>query len=545
MEERPWSRIALALALVCVIMAIGMAYLYFQPSVPLRPTAVSFIGVIDIEGTIVESDATNLISAAIDEALNDPQVKGVVLRIDSPGGSAHLIEQVYLDVLRLKESKPTVASLTLALSGGYYIAVGADTLYTSPTSMVGNVGVIGSPPGVLIPSEGTYETGPEKVTGFKVSLFAFNLSHALDNFALAVEAGRGDRLEVPPLKLRRGTVFLGSEALEKGLVDELGSLQDAVDRVAEEAGIEKFTLRNMIKEALEADDSSYYVEERGQGGLTMETLNRLNPPPAIYYLYLPGRSYTQSEGELPDLFPDENVTETYQDFGQVVVDLSHGNRMVPWVLDLLSAELAMRGVFMGYTSDWGVVEATLNYTSCLIIAAPTEYYTFEEYRAIRDFVREGGMLLLFYDPAEEFNEVLALMGPVNSIANHYGLSYGKGYLYNMEDHHGFYRNIYVRDFEDTNLTQGLETLVFFTSTYLHPTDTDAAYVSPGTYSSTSERSIQYAPIAVLEKNNGTVAAFADITWLMEPYVYTEDNHQLLMNLVDMIVDVSEEMENGE
>lgn len=537
-RDRVLSRLVVVLVIVSVLMAIGMAYLYFQPTPKITPSPVGVIGVIDIDRAILESDDSSLLSAAVDEALRDSKVKAVVLRIDSPGGAAHLVEQVYMDILRLSESKPVVASISMALSGGYYIAVGADVLYANPSSMVGNVGVVGSPPGFLVPSEETYETGPEKATGFKPDLFAFNLSHALDNFASAVVEGRGERLRVGQTELRRGTIYLGSEAMELGLVDGLGSLQDAADRAAQEAGVSTYSMRNMIKEALEAKDSSYYAEELGRGNLTMRALNELYPPPAIYYLYLPNALLVQDEG-IP--VGDGNVTAP-RGVGQVVVDLSHGNRITPWGLELLSSELAKRGVFVGFASDWETVEGSLEKASCLIIAAPTMYYSYDEYRVIRDFVNSGRLLILFYDPAVEFNEIPALNGPINSLANHYGLSFGKGYLYNMEDNYGFYRNIVVRTYEDTPLTSDLGTTIFFTATYLHPTDADVAYVAPGTYGSISGRSLTYSTVSYLDKGNGTVVAFGDITWLLEPFVYTEDNYGLALNLVGVIEDTTEALE---
>jgi hypothetical protein len=144
--------------------------------------------------------------------------------------------------------------------------------------------------------------------------------------------------------------------------------------------------------------------------------------------------------------------------------------------------------------------------------------------------------VFFSDPSSDFTNVPELLGPINSLANHWGLHFGKGYLYNQEDHYGIYRNIYLRTFEDTFLTEDLELLLFFTSTYLSATDSDAAYASWGTSNSVGEKVQLYAPVAVLNKGNSTVVAFADLTWQMEPFIYLEDNYQLLLNLVNKIVE---------
>jgi len=76
--------------------------------------------------------------------------------------------------------------------------------------------------------------------------------------------------------------------------------------------------------------------------------------------------------------------------------------------------------------------------------------------------------------------------------------------------------------------------VLFTSTYLHSTDSDSAWTTSDTYSSVAERAGVYAPISVITKGNGTVAAFGDLTFMMEPYSYVEDNHGLVLNLAGEI-----------
>ncbi len=138
---------------------------------------------------------------------------------------------------------------------------------------------------------------------------------------------------------------------------------------------------------------------------------------------------------------------------------------------------------------------------------------------------------------------------MNSLANRYGLTFGKGYLYNEGDNYGLYRNIYVRSFRNSSITSGLETVVLFTSTFLHSTDSDAAWASKDTYASVAERGGSYAPISVIDKGNGTVAAFGDLTFLMEPFSYVEDNYKLVMNIVSAVsgirVPIVEEPEKPE
>lgn len=529
------NRIVIVLVLACILLFSGLGYMILRGG-----DEGNIIGVIHIEGAITSSRKIGEISAAINNVITDPQIKGVVVKIDSPGGYAHLVEQVYLDLLELKQRKPVVASLVTALSGGYYIAASADYIYTAPTSMVGNVGVIGSAPENLLPSESNLESGPYKASGFSKILFPLNISHALDNFAGAVEEGRGSKLTISSSELRKGMIYLGSEAVNAGLADEVGALQSALNHVAEAAGISTYRVLDIFfEEETEAGVStSANATHLDWRQMTVATLNEMNPPPAIYYIYLPPMAYQLNQ--------EETLTTTAQDGapptdaygkGQVVVDLSHGNQVSPWTFHLLSAELAMRGAYLGYAQTWDEVESALDSASCLLVAAPTSSYSKDEWDTIEEFLNKGRILLLFSDPTVEFTKVPSLLGPVNSLANRYGLTFGKGYLYELENYYGIYRNIYVENFANTSITTGLERIVLFTSTYLHSTDSDAAWTNPGAYSSISERAKAYAPISVITKGNGTICAFGDITFLMEPWSYIEDNYRLVMNIVSTITEI--------
>lgn len=527
--ERIWSRVALIIALISMLIAAGIGYIYISSEG--GKDSENLIGLISIDGSITSYDDVSGLTSAIDEATHDSSIKAVVLNINSPGGVSHLIEQVYLDLLVLKNVKPVVVYTSMALSGGYYISVAAQEIYASGTSMIGNVGVVGSAPGFLIPSESEYETGPQKVTGFSKRLFPYNLSHALDSFVGAVYEGRGEVLNITASELKSGKIWLGLEALSKGLVDGMGSLQVASSRAARLAGITTYEVRKLNSDEVKGEGTEEGLT--GLGELSMDELNRFNPPPAIYYLYLPSQAYN-TQAEINMTAPSENRTQKIGGEGQVLVDLSHGNKVSPWNFDMLQAQLSGRGVTVSYSGDWADIEDALNSASCLIIAAPTRHYNFSEYRKILDFVNDGKLLLLFYDPSIEFNAVPELNGPVNSLAKYWGFHFGKGYLYNQLENYGIYRNIYIKEFENKSLSDGLESIVFFTSTYLHPTDSDAGYASAGTFNSVSERMQKYAPFAVLEKGNGTVACFGDITWMEEPYVYIGDNMGLLMNIVEFL-----------
>ncbi|MBS7652155.1 MAG: S49 family peptidase [Candidatus Bathyarchaeia archaeon] len=524
----------IVIIILCVLLASSLLYQFVTPVMRVEKER-PIVGIIRVEGTIIEASDARRITSSINNALLNGSVKAVVLMIDSPGGYAHLIEQIYLDILELKREKPIVAAAVTALSGGYYIAVAADYIYAHPTSMVGNVGVIGTAPPVLIPSERVIETGPQKWTGFSRILFPFNLTHALESFLSAVLKGRGDRLKVSSNTIRRGLVYLGSEAREAGLIDEIGSLQAAIEHAARLANLTEYRVEeiqpslNTTKTLSSMANKTSIMDE----ALTLEALNRIYPPPAVYYLYLPLRGGTRSPLLLsPEEEPRLNVSSRAEG-ANVVVDLSHGNMISAWELDMLAAELSKRNITLGFASKWEDVDSSLENASALIIAAPTLDYSRKEVDRISKFVGEGRILLLFSDPSSEFLSPSSLLGPINSVANRFGLSFAKGYLYNEEDHYGFYRNIILRDFTNSSLTSGLGRVVLFTSTHIYSDGMGVATAPGGTYSSTAERPGVYAPIAVAERN-GTVAAFGDITFLMEPYCYVEDNYRLILNIVSAI-----------
>lgn len=532
------SRLSTRKVIVVTILVIGGLLLTALGYSYLRAPEISaprnLLGVIRIEGSMLDAEDAEIVISAINGAITNSSIKAIVVRIDSPGGYADLVEQIYMDLLELKKSKPVVASITSALSGGYYLAVAADYLYALPTSLIGNVGVIGVAPGTLIPSEDLIETGALKVVGFNRLLFPFNISRALENFASAVEDCRGDKLKIGSKELRRGGIYLGVEALNIGLIDELGSFQKAVETAAEMANIKHYEIVEIKRyDSIKTQGSSAQGSNTRLDWLSVDTLNRINPPPAIYYLYLPSLALSENIGGFLTLNNSFSAISVPNASSYVIVDLSHGNLVSEWEFDVLAAELAKRGLSLLFLSSWDDVVLTLDKASGLIVAAPTKPYTLDEILQIKLFVEKGRALLLFFDPSAEYQTIPALLGPINSIANGFGISFAKGYLYNENENYGLYRNIYIKDFENTSLTRGLRTIVLFTATYIHSLGNQAAWSSSNTYSSTAEKAGIYAPIVVIE-DGGTVAAFGDITFVMEPFCYVEDNYKLVLNIVSKL-----------
>ncbi len=221
------------------------------------------IAIINIEGTIVggksefgifgsESGADN-IARQIKRAGEDPSVKAIILRINSPGGSAAASQEIHAEVCKARENgKIVVASMSdIATSGGYYVACGADKIVANPGTITGSIGVIFSrlQYSELLERYGiranVIKSGKYKDIGSPLRNMTAEerqiLQELIDDiyfqFVRAVEEGR-QMNEKEVLELADGRILTGRQAKEKGLVDELGNFQDAVDLASKLAGIE-------------------------------------------------------------------------------------------------------------------------------------------------------------------------------------------------------------------------------------------------------------------------------------------------------------------
>ncbi len=198
-----------------------------------------------------------LMTKALRKARENSQVKAVVLRVNSPGGSAITSDIIWREVELTKEKLPVVVSMgNVAASGGYYIAVGADKIFAEPTTITGSIGVFGTIPNI---SEFAEKIGinAEQVgtntNSVDYSLFEpmspqfrgyvkEGIEEVYSTFLRRVSEGRNISLARAD-SLAQGRVWSGVEAQELGLVDELGGLDDAILAAAELAEIEEFGIR--------------------------------------------------------------------------------------------------------------------------------------------------------------------------------------------------------------------------------------------------------------------------------------------------------------
>jgi protease-4 len=196
------------------------------------------VGVIRFRG-LIWSGSVDSMGPLLDRAQEDRRIRAVVLDLDSPGGEVTATEELYYRLLTLREHKPVVVTVgDLAASGGYYMAAAGDHVYAKPASLIGNVGVISFLPPVdeqRFADEDYVSTGPFKFSGGSRGDFVRQIELMKLAFLEAVYAQRGDRLTVTRETLAGGEVFMGLQAVRLGLVDELGSGQEAVSKAAEMA----------------------------------------------------------------------------------------------------------------------------------------------------------------------------------------------------------------------------------------------------------------------------------------------------------------------
>ena len=214
-------------------------------------TSTNKIAIIYAQGEIIYGKGTEdyigqeMMIQSIQKATKDKDVKAIVLRINSPGGVAITADMIWRELELAKKEKPIVVSMgNLAASGGYYIASNANKIFAEPTTITGSIGVYGLIPNIHQFSQ-TIGINAEQVATNKApnySLFEpmsedFNkvtqqsIEIIYNTFLNRVSAGRNMSLEKVDA-LAQGRVWSGKEALKNGLVDELGTMEDAIKYAA-------------------------------------------------------------------------------------------------------------------------------------------------------------------------------------------------------------------------------------------------------------------------------------------------------------------------
>lgn len=194
----------------------------------------------------------------------DDQVKAVVLRVNSPGGSAFASEQIWNEVVKLKAKKPVIVSMGgMAASGGYYISCAADSIFAEATTLTGSIGIFGMMPnmeGLLSDKLGLdfdivktnryadFASPTRPMTEGEKALLQKTIERGYDLFVTRCAEGREMSKEAL-CRVAEGRVWTGEMAKELGLVDQIGGIDEAVKAAAEKAGLKEYTQATYPKQA--------------------------------------------------------------------------------------------------------------------------------------------------------------------------------------------------------------------------------------------------------------------------------------------------------
>ncbi|MBU1403848.1 MAG: signal peptide peptidase SppA [Proteobacteria bacterium] len=249
------------------------------------------VGVIDVKGVILESEE---ILANLVAFREEPKIKGIVLRIDSPGGAVGASQEIYDEVRRTSKVKPVVASMgSVAASGGLYVSLGAGKIVANPGTLTGSMGVIlkfanleglfdkigyknevvksGRLKDIGSPSRPMTEEERQMLQGM--------IDNVQEQFVLAVSESRS----LPAAEVRKiadGRIFSGLQAKEYGLVDQLGNFSDAVMLAAELSGITSDRMPELIYPR--EDDFSFLRLMTGKNSESLLQQTGLSGPVLAY-----------------------------------------------------------------------------------------------------------------------------------------------------------------------------------------------------------------------------------------------------------------------
>lgn len=247
------------------------------------------VAVVDITGIISQSDATIKL---IHTYRDDPSIKAIVVRIDSPGGSVAPVQEIYGELRKIE--KPIVASMGgSAASGGYYIACAADTIFANPGTLTGSIGVIMQ----FTQLKGLYEkvglghrviksgdfkdTGSpfREMTGQERAVLQSTVDDVYNQFVDTIFEARGNHLtRAEIVELADGRIYSGKQALDSKLLDQLGNLPDAIKTAGELAGIEG-------KPKVVRKEKKTSLLEQLVGVKQMPPLNEMFSPPGVTFRY--------------------------------------------------------------------------------------------------------------------------------------------------------------------------------------------------------------------------------------------------------------------
>lgn len=284
-------------------------------------------------------------------------------------------------------------------------------------------------------------------------------------------------------------------------------------------------------------------------------------------LFFYSGSYSAPDAVVPDYETNVVPEELSLDFedifevseGVVLIDLAHGNTFDIEELNVLILRLVSRGLTVKFLSEEDDLktellgeeppvdgeeppldgeepeeeplvieeeeeEPQLETIAYIVVSPMFEFYN-EEMEAIEEFTEIGGKLLLIADPTRP--------NRINNLSIKFGLIFEPDYLYNMKENDINYRNIFITDFEDNEITKDLDKLALYTAGSISSVNGSISYTDKNTFSSVLETRTKLSPIAMVQE--ASVLAIYDLTFFVEPYNGIADNNQFISNVADWLM----------
>ncbi len=284
----------------------------------IESTSPNKILVIDIRGAIFtqvqtglfdrEGDLVSKVYTRLRKAAKDPRVKGIILRLDTPGGEVTASDIIYNEIRRFKEESGlpvTALMMSVAASGGYYIACACDSMMAHPTTITGSIGVITIFPefqglmGRLGIKVNTVKSGKMKDAGSPMrtmkdeerAYFQNMVNQMQKNFLEVVHQNRKDKIPMAELeKLADGRIYNAQQALKNKLIDHIGYFHDALEQVKRKASINDASV--VAYTFFPKRKTNLYATASTQGNpLSLEIKGLPNLLPTLkagfYYLWMP------------------------------------------------------------------------------------------------------------------------------------------------------------------------------------------------------------------------------------------------------------------
>ncbi|ABL88557.1 peptidase S49 [Pyrobaculum islandicum DSM 4184] len=379
--------VGIALALAIGVAALFAVFYICQPK-PAAPQPVKPKIVLVSVDFVIGGPETDKLVKALTELSQRDDVAGIVLVINSPGGTVSGTETLYTTLLGLNKTKYAVI-VGLGASGAYYTAVAAERIYAAPSSWVGSIGVVA----VIWPdlylydaADYIYTTGPLKYYGEDLHGYYDDVEKIRQNFVEAVLRGRAGRIKADPAVLETAGLFTAEEALKLGLVDKIGGVLDAARDMAEELGLRNYSLVYL------GDLMNMTAAAASAWRVPLSQLLNASPIP-IFYIY-PGVLQIDVRAGVP-----RNVTLPTSPLGKpyVVLDMSHGNMVPRGFIEVLRAELAVRGFALVAAASENQLTSLLANATGLVVVNPTAPFSRDALAAVLNATARGVRTAYFYD----------------------------------------------------------------------------------------------------------------------------------------------------